>query len=156
MDEKTRILKILARLWLLLGIIFILEAFFLIFWLIDFLTTAEVNTPNWYPFCTSILLPVIIVLFIFAILCLKKYHSLDIGDISEIKRSFILSLNFLLLFGPPTIYVFSMHQISWSFNILTISLLIFWILTLIIDITIIVFLWRPQVKEYWKALFKTK
>ena len=156
MDEKTRILKILARLWLLLGITFILEAFFPIVLLIDFLITGEVNSPYWYPFCTIGLFPVIIALFIFAMLSFKKYISLDMGDISEIKRSFILSFNFLLIFSPITYFIILIYPISWSLDILTIGPPIFLILTLIIDITIIVFLWRPQVNEYWKVLFKTK
>jgi hypothetical protein len=49
-----------------------------------------------------------------------------------------------------------MCQISWAFDILIIGPPIFLILTLIVDIIIIVILWRPQIREYWKVLFKTK
>jgi hypothetical protein len=149
MVNKPKIITVLARLWLALGIIFIINVFFFTGFLIYAILSDGSNDPGLYRACLIWTLIFIIILLLFSILSFIQWGFLSNLKKSTIKRSLILSFVTLLIWVGPTIYfVYAIHSSTVSlWYILPFSLCSI----LFVDIFIIAISVSSIVKEFIKT-----
>ena len=150
MDYKPKIITLLARLWLALGVILTIILCVVSYLLLLILTEDPSSDPGLYGACLMWTLIFIILLLLFTVLSFVQWDSISKFKKWAIKRSLLLSFISLLIWIGPiiyflnTVYFSSPVSIWYIFPVSLCSILT-------IDIAIIVVSITPPVREFLKT-----
>ncbi|KYK29836.1 hypothetical protein AYK20_09600 [Thermoplasmatales archaeon SG8-52-1] len=150
MVNKPKIITILARLWLALGVIFTIILCFVIYLLLLILTGDPSSDPGLYGACLMWTFIFIILLLLFTVLSFVQWDSISKFKKWAVKRSLLLSFISLLIWLGPVIYFLNTVHFSASvslWHIFPVSMCSI----LIVDIVILVVSLSPAVKEFLKT-----
>lgn len=150
MDEKPKIIAKLEWLWLLLGVIFFLEA--IVFSRIFLYTDEDQAVSGMQTVCLPIFILAIILFILFGLLSISKWCLIEKGGKKAINGGVILSIISLFVFVWPTGYlIWFGFEHGFPIGSWHILLYILLFLILIFNIVIMIVSSRPQVKEFAKA-----